>query len=143
MFRTSNTCFLFSFTYTILICAFKIINVVYGMNFAEPGDKDVSFNGYGMPELDWKYGYVGYFWGVTVLITVFMMLLLLTKDVVRCSKTRQCFLKCCPRLYMCLICACCNFDCCCCRRRTRMERVISRRRSEMEVSTRRFLMMRE
>ena len=38
--------------------------------------------GYGMPELDWKYGYVGYFWGVTVLITVFMMLLLLTKDVV-------------------------------------------------------------
>ena len=41
-----------------------------------------------MPELDWKYGYVGYFWGVTVLITVFMMLLLLTKDVVRCNKTR-------------------------------------------------------
>ena len=110
--------------------------LVYGMNFAEPGDKDESFNGYGMPELDWKYGYVGYFWGMTGFITVIMMILLLTKDVVRCNKTKHCFLKCCPCLFTCLTCGCCN--CCCCRKKTRLERVISKRRSEMELSRREF-----
>ena len=117
---------------TVLFLPLQTATGLYGMNFAEPAPGKEDFNGYGMPELHLYQGYFGFFWPMVTGITLIMLTWMMTQSIIPCNKTKICCRRICPCL-CCLFSCCCRFNWCCnsCRRRTRLERVLESRRSEI------------
>ena len=117
---------------TVLFLPLQTATGLYGMNFAEPDEGKEVFNGYGMPELTLIPRVLRFFWPMVTGITLIMLTWMMTQSIIPCNKTRIFCRRICPCL-CCLFSCCCRFHWCCtgCRRRTRLERVLESRRSEI------------